>query len=99
MCIPVRCSLHSGELKGAIVGSTFLRYEVWGEGMQTAIRLLDLCLEGDVVISGATLELLRDRVEAVPLFQEETFCASPQQAGTATTAGFASARVLVAFCC
>ena len=49
-------------MKGSVAGSTFIRYEVWGEGIATATAMLCVAPEGEVVLSQSTLDLLRDRV-------------------------------------
>ena len=65
--IPVRFAIHSGPMKGSVAGSTFIRYEVWGEGIATATAMLCVAPEGEVVLSQSTLDLLRDRVAVAPL--------------------------------
>ena len=65
--IPVRSAIHSGPMKGSVAGSTFIRYEVWGECIVTATAMLSAAPEGGVVLSQLTLGLLRDRVAVAPI--------------------------------
>lgn len=61
--VDVRCAVHTGAVRGNVVGTRFLRYDVHGDGIDTARDMLGLCGEGEVVVSSATQQLLRDRAE------------------------------------
>ena len=64
--VPTRCAIHTGAVHGSVVGSRFLRYDVGGDGINGARQLLPLCPPGDVVVSEAMQQLLRDRAILVP---------------------------------
>ena len=71
--IPVRCAIHTGAVRGYVAGTRFLRYDIRGEGVDIARHLIKCCAEGDIVVTDATKELLRER--AVMLPTEEAFTA------------------------
>ena len=64
--VPAMCAIHTGAVRGSVVGSRFLRYDVGGDGINGARQLLPLCPPGEVVVSEAMQELLRGRAMLVP---------------------------------
>lgn len=69
---PVRIGIHSSSVIAAMVGTTRLTYDVWGDGVNLAARLQEACEAGQINISDATAGLVardfqlreRGRIEA-----------------------------------
>ena len=83
--LPVRCAVHTGALRGFVTGTRFLRYDVCGEGIDVTRQLLRCCCEGEVVVSSATQQLLRDRATFAPC---SVFPFTMPRSGAETIAAF-----------
>lgn len=56
-----RLGLHTGPTVGAVIGRDRPRYDLWGEGVQTAASLAAGAEPGRILVSPATSALLRNR--------------------------------------
>ena len=63
--LPVRAAIHTGAIAGTVLGTRFLRYDIFGEGIDVAFRLLESCPSGEIVVSDAAKRLLTGRSDLV----------------------------------
>jgi class 3 adenylate cyclase len=56
----MRVGIHTGPIVAGIVGYTKFQYDIWGDTVNTASRLENLCEQGKVNISKATYELIHN---------------------------------------
>ncbi len=56
----IRIGVHSGEVVAGIVGIRKFAYDIWGDTVNTAARMEQNCPVGEVNISSATHELVKD---------------------------------------
>ncbi len=61
----MRVGIHTGPVVAGIVGRRKFQYDIWGDTVNTASRMETACEPGDVNISGATYELVKDASELV----------------------------------
>jgi class 3 adenylate cyclase len=61
----MRVGIHTGPVVAGIVGRRKFQYDIWGDTVNTASRMESACEPGDVNISGATYELVKDAPELV----------------------------------
>ncbi|MEO8069082.1 MAG: two-component regulator propeller domain-containing protein [Flavobacteriales bacterium] len=59
----LRIGLHTGPVVAGVVGKRKFAYDIWGDTVNTASRMESSGLPGEVNISGATYELVKDVVE------------------------------------
>ena len=57
----IRIGVHSGEVVAGIVGIRKFAYDIWGDTVNTAARMEQNCPIGEVNISSATYDLVKDR--------------------------------------
>jgi len=57
----IRIGLHSGSVVAGIVGVKKFAFDIWGDTVNTAARMEQSGIEGEVNISGATYELIKDK--------------------------------------
>ncbi|MBK6776711.1 MAG: adenylate/guanylate cyclase domain-containing protein [Flavobacteriales bacterium] len=61
----LRIGLHTGPVVAGVVGKRKFAYDIWGDTVNTASRMESSGLAGEVNISGATYEQVKDIVECV----------------------------------
>jgi len=59
----LRIGLHSGPVVAGVVGKRKFAYDIWGDAVNTASRMESSGEPGEVNISGATYELVKDYFE------------------------------------
>jgi CheY-like chemotaxis protein len=59
----MRVGIHTGAVVAGIVGRRKFQYDIWGDTVNTASRLETACEPGEVNISSATYELVKDEPE------------------------------------
>jgi len=59
----LRIGLHSGAVVAGVVGKRKFAYDIWGDAVNTASRMESSGEPGEVNISGATYELVKDYFE------------------------------------
>ena len=91
--VPVRCAVHSGSVRGCVSGSRYWRYDVSGEGVDVARKMLDFCTNQQIIVSSSTKELVRDRALFTPC--EDSLIFASQVFELYHLAGIASSRVKV----
>ena len=64
--VPLRCAVHSGPLVGTVTRTRFLRYDISGEGINVAMKMLVFCENGETIVSSASTTLFGGRVELLP---------------------------------
>ena len=55
-----RIGIHSGPLVGGVVGRKKFQYDVWGDSVNVASRMEGACAAGNVNVSNATYELIKN---------------------------------------
>ncbi|MCL7927505.1 MAG: response regulator [marine benthic group bacterium] len=63
---PFRFGLHSGPALGAVIGRDRLRFDLWGESVDTARHLASSAEPGTVIVSPGASALLKDRYRLDP---------------------------------
>lgn len=61
----IRIGIHTGEVIAGVVGKRKFAYDIWGDTVNTASRIESACEPTKVNVSGATYEIVKDRVEAI----------------------------------
>jgi guanylate cyclase len=61
--LSVRIGINSGPVVAGIIGTHKFSYDMWGDTVNTASRMESEGIPGDIQISHATYELIRDRYE------------------------------------
>ena len=56
----MRVGIHTGSVVAGIVGVKKFQYDIWGDTVNTAYRIENICETGKVNISQATYELIKD---------------------------------------
>jgi len=64
--INFRLGINSGPLVAGVIGKTKFHYDLWGDAVNTASRMESHGEAGQVHITQATYELLRDEFECMP---------------------------------
>lgn len=64
--INFRLGINSGPLVAGVIGKTKFHYDLWGDAVNTASRMESHGEAGQVHITHATYELLRDEFECMP---------------------------------
>ncbi|MBL7963442.1 MAG: hypothetical protein JNM31_06320 [Flavobacteriales bacterium] len=59
----LRIGLHSGPVVAGVVGKRKFAYDIWGDTVNTASRMESSGSPGEINISGATHEMVKDRFE------------------------------------
>ncbi len=59
----IRIGIHSGPLLAGVIGNKKFSYDVWGDTVNTASRMESSGVPGNVNISQATFELVKDFFE------------------------------------
>lgn len=59
----IRIGIHSGPILAGVIGNNKFSYDVWGDTVNTASRMESSGVPGDVNISQATFELVKDFFE------------------------------------
>ncbi len=59
----IRIGIHSGPVVAGIVGNKKFAYDIWGDTVNTAFRLVENCDVNKINISGATHELIKEYFE------------------------------------
>lgn len=63
---PFRSGLHAGPALGAVMGRDRLRFDLWGESVDTARHLASSAEPGTVIVSPGASALLKDRYRLDP---------------------------------
>jgi class 3 adenylate cyclase len=61
--LSVRIGINSGPVVAGIIGTHKFSYDMWGDTVNTASRMESEGVPGDIQITQATYELIRDRYE------------------------------------
>ena len=61
----IRIGIHTGPVVAGIVGSRKFAFDLWGEAVNTASRCESLGKPGEINISHATYERVKDKVKCV----------------------------------
>ncbi|GHA62025.1 adenylate/guanylate cyclase domain-containing protein [Pontibacter akesuensis] len=56
----IRIGIHTGPVVAGIVGTQKFAYDIWGDTVNTAACMESSCKEGEINISGATYEIIKD---------------------------------------
>jgi histidine kinase len=59
----IRIGIHSGPVVAGIVGNKKFAYDIWGDTVNTAARMVENCDVNRINISGTTYELIKDYFE------------------------------------
>lgn len=59
----IRLGIHSGPLLAGVIGKKKFTYDVWGDTVNTASRMESSCITGEINISSATFDLVKDFFE------------------------------------
>ncbi|MBL8000690.1 MAG: tetratricopeptide repeat protein [Flavobacteriales bacterium] len=58
--LAMRAGVHTGPVVAGIVGSNKFQYDIWGDAVNIASRMENCGLEGEVNVSAATYDLIKD---------------------------------------
>jgi adenylate cyclase len=56
----LRIGIHTGPVIAGVVGKNKFAYDIWGDAVNTASRMESSGIPGEVNISGATYEIIKD---------------------------------------
>ncbi len=59
----IRIGVHTGPLVAGVVGKHKFQYDIWGDAVNIAARMEQNSLPGRINISGATYQLVKDKIE------------------------------------
>jgi len=59
----LRIGIHSGPVTAGVVGDKKFAYDIWGDAVNTASRMESSGEEGKINISGATYNLIKDKLQ------------------------------------
>jgi class 3 adenylate cyclase len=64
-CFEMRIGIHTGQIAGGIVGVRTIAADIWGETVQTASTIENAAQAGEIRISEATLQLVKNKFETI----------------------------------
>jgi class 3 adenylate cyclase len=59
----VRVGIHSGPIVAGVIGKKKFAYDLWGDSVNTAARMESHGLPGEIQVTQATYELLKDKFD------------------------------------
>lgn len=62
-----RIVIHTGPVVAGVIGRTKFAYDVWGDTINTAARLEEVCSPGETLLTDAVAKALPDRFQIKPL--------------------------------
>jgi class 3 adenylate cyclase/tetratricopeptide (TPR) repeat protein len=62
----MRVGIHTGEVIAGVVGKNKFAYDIWGDTVNLASRLESTCPTGEVNISEATFQFVKDKYQCAP---------------------------------
>jgi len=62
----IRIGLHSGSIIGGVIGKTKIQYDIWGDTVNTTVRMQEACEPGKINISAQTYDHIKDNVKCIP---------------------------------
>ena len=60
--LSIRIGIHSGSAIAGIIGTQKFAYDVWGDDVNMAARMEQAGLTNEINISGATYNLVKDKI-------------------------------------
>ncbi|CUG86156.1 guanylate cyclase, putative [Bodo saltans] len=86
--LALRCGLHSGTLIGLVLGATYRRYDIFGDAIATASRVLDVTQGNQIVLTDTTAEEAQEFAIMAPRGDEQQQPGSQGGAATEITSPF-----------